>query len=86
LTDGYEFQRLFPFCQRALEGHRFAPHASGKLGGDPPGIVVEAVALSWPSLPVVTEAVLVYVPHDPLVVLLMMWTEVLAPPARVVGA
>src|SRR5437773_1287218 len=33
----------------------------------------------------VSEAVLSYVPHDPLVVLLTMWTVVWAPPARVVG-
>src|SRR5664279_4456722 len=38
-----------------------------------------------PSLPVPTEALLGMTAQSALVVALMMWTEVLEPPARVVG-
>src|SRR5262245_17333966 len=46
----------------------------------------KADALSWPSLAVLTLAVLVIRPQSSLVVVATTWTLVLAPAARLVGA
>src|SRR5437867_2461521 len=72
-----------PICSPALTDGASASFATS-ISAHRTSVVAEAS--SEPSLVVLTDAVLSYVPQLSFVVLLTTWTDALAPAARLVGA